>query len=72
MMVQHYGTVKTVSGDVTERQGLLSEGSTLLQGDANTRPREGHASIISCVSNLLNTIIGSGAYAYYSSGERDS
>lgn len=33
--------------------GLLGKGKKL---------REGHATLVSCVSNLANTIIGSGAY----------
>lgn len=71
-MVQLYGTVKTMNGDdliVDEREGTQSEGSALLQGNASARPREGHASITSCVSNLSNTIIGSGKYACSSKGQ---
>ncbi|KAL4065902.1 transmembrane amino acid transporter protein-domain-containing protein [Scleroderma citrinum] len=66
-MVQHYGTAKPLdAGDciVNDREVTLSEGSALLGGDSTAGPREGHASIISSISNLANTIIGSGMLTF--------
>lgn len=60
-MVQTYGTVKTRAADSVDRlEGTSSEVSALLGNGATTQPKAGHATILSCVSNLANTIIGSG------------
>lgn len=62
-MTQPYGAVRTGVPDIrTEHRGVEdNEGSALLGSEAVLKSREGHASIISSVSNLSNTIIGSGA-----------
>ena len=64
-MVQTYGVAQYNAGDPTNHVPGDGEESTLLGEDATVeRPgrTDGHASIISCVSNLSNTIIGSGDY----------
>jgi hypothetical protein len=60
-MVQKYGAVFTTAADATVGD---SESSALLAGDAvpSVRQREGRASMLSSVSNLTNTIMGSGEY----------
>ena len=63
-MVQTYGVAQEdESLDPTNHVVGEGEGSALL-GDAATAKRlvkrDGNATIISCVSNLANTIIGSG------------
>lgn len=62
-MTQPYGAVDTGVRDIhSVHHGVEdNEGSALLRSEAVPRLREGHASIISSVSNLSNTIIGSGA-----------
>ncbi|KAL0953758.1 hypothetical protein HGRIS_004947 [Hohenbuehelia grisea] len=68
-MVQSYGVARATGGaseyDEAPGQG---EGSALLGGDATSKPQSqhhgGHASIGSCVSNLANTIIGSGMLTF--------
>lgn len=62
-MTQSYGTVRTGASDIhTEHRDVGdNEGSTLLGSEVVLNSREGYASIISSVSNLSNTIIGSGA-----------
>jgi hypothetical protein len=61
-MVQTYGVIK----DNTAEPGASGRGeqSALLGNDSSSSPgmalADGHASLISCVSNLANTIIGSG------------
>jgi hypothetical protein len=71
-MVQTYGvaqdndSVPTPTNYVDDMDG---EGSALLGGDSSlkrTDKADGHASIVSCVSNLSNTIIGSGEPIFYS------
>lgn len=61
-MVQTYGVAPDNDGDPTNHVAGDGEGSSLLGGDATPkRPaRDGQATIVSCVSNLANTIIGSG------------
>lgn len=59
-MVQKYGAVVTTAADATEGD---SEHSALLAGGATPQLKEGHATIMSSVSNLLNTIMGSGMYS---------
>ncbi|KAF8555998.1 vacuolar amino acid transporter 5 [Imleria badia] len=65
-MVLPYGAVETgVPGIHTEhRGGEDNEGSALLGNEAAPKPREGHAGIISSVSNISNTIIGSGMLTF--------
>lgn len=59
-MVQTYGVAPVNDTEPTDQAG--GEGSALLGGDATAKKagRDGHATIVSCVSNLANTIIGSG------------
>lgn len=58
-MALKYGAVLTTAADATVGD---SESSALLAGEAapSVRQKEGHASMLSSVSNLSNTIIGSG------------
>ncbi|KAF8845066.1 vacuolar amino acid transporter 5 [Paxillus ammoniavirescens] len=67
-MVQSYGAANTAVADtstISEDRGVEeSEDSALLGRDVAAKPREGHASIISSVSNLANTIIGSGMLTF--------
>ncbi|KAJ3567461.1 hypothetical protein NP233_g6357 [Leucocoprinus birnbaumii] len=77
-MVQTYGIAPNRSGTVEGRNGGNSEETNaLLGGDATGAgietverreevggKREGHASLVSCVSNLCNTIIGSGMLTF--------
>ncbi len=64
-MVQTYGVARDTAAEPSTSR---SESSALLGGDRDTAvkrvqsPREGHASFTSCVSNLMNTIIGSGTF----------
>ncbi|KAG2132787.1 vacuolar amino acid transporter 5 [Suillus clintonianus] len=62
-MVQKYGAVLTTAADATAGD---SEHSALLGGNAapSATQREGHASILSSVSNLTNTIMGSGMLTF--------
>lgn len=60
-MVQSYGSL----GDITKYSEVddpnVGEGSALIADDATKRPViEAQASLASCISNLANTIIGSG------------
>jgi hypothetical protein len=68
-MVQSYGAANIAVADtstISEDRGVEeSEDSALLGRDVAVKPREGHASIISSVSNLANTIIGSGASFHF-------
>ncbi|KAF9218957.1 vacuolar amino acid transporter 5 [Gyrodon lividus] len=65
-MVQSYGAANTAVADTISDVPSVeeSEGSALLGRGAAVKPREGHASIISSVSNLSNTIIGSGMLTF--------
>ncbi|KAG2757064.1 vacuolar amino acid transporter 5 [Suillus brevipes Sb2] len=62
-MVQKYGAVHTTVADATAGD---SESSALLAVDATSsvRQKEGHASMLSSVSNLTNTIMGSGMLTF--------
>ncbi|KAG1788255.1 vacuolar amino acid transporter 5 [Suillus plorans] len=62
-MVLKYGAVLTTAADATVGD---SESSALLAGEAapSVRQKEGHASMLSSVSNLSNTIIGSGMLTF--------
>ncbi|KAG2364843.1 transmembrane amino acid transporter protein-domain-containing protein [Suillus spraguei] len=66
-MVQKYGAVLTVAADAAIGN---NESSALLAGNAtpSVQQKEGHASMLSSVSNLANTIMGSGQLAMASSG----
>jgi hypothetical protein len=65
-MVQTYGVAPDNDSEPTPTNYISAtdgESSALLGGDASikrTGKADGHASIVSCVSNLSNTIIGSG------------
>jgi hypothetical protein len=65
-MVQTYGVAPDNDNEPTPTNFVSSgegESSALLGGDASikrTDKADGHASIISSISNLSNTIIGSG------------
>lgn len=65
-MVHQYGALEAgVPGiHASHRGGEDREGTALLGNEAVPRPREGHASIISSVSNISNTIIGSGTSTF--------
>lgn len=62
-MVQPYGTTNHSGVDVEARDDTTGEETSLL-GTAATgqkvTKREGHATIVSGVGNLANTIVGSG------------
>ncbi|KAF9454254.1 AAAP amino acid transporter, partial [Macrolepiota fuliginosa MF-IS2] len=68
-MVQTYGVAPESIIEPT-RSGSSEETNALLGGDRDTvvghgtGAREGHASLSSCVSNLANTIIGSGMLTF--------
>jgi hypothetical protein len=62
-MTQPYGA--TESHSHVEQENRDSEDAALLGGDTDTTVKrvskpDGHATIVSCISNLANTIIGSG------------
>ncbi|KAI9464237.1 vacuolar amino acid transporter 5 [Boletus coccyginus] len=65
-MIPPYGAVGTGVPDIcTEGRGSeVNEGSALLGDEAVLKRRDGHASLISSVSNLSNTIIGSGMLTF--------
>lgn len=83
-MVQTYGVAPRNDADPTSSGS--GETSALLGGDSTNISKhtgndavvpvksEGHASIVSCVSNLSNTIIGSGAFycIVYIAGEKNN
>jgi len=56
-MVQKYGALVTSAADASADD---SERGALLAADAAPQLKEGHATIVSSVSNLANTIMGSG------------
>jgi len=65
-MVQTYGianesSLDPTAPDVDESRALLGGGAT---GKASGLV-DGRATIVSCISNLLNTIIGSGACFFF-------
>ncbi|KAH8832696.1 transmembrane amino acid transporter protein-domain-containing protein [Flagelloscypha sp. PMI_526] len=74
-MIKAYGAVDsqpssatTPAEDVYFDEDVAAESSALLGADRDSTVKttvgpDGHATIVSCVSNLCNTIIGSGAYA---------
>lgn len=66
-MVQPYGATDHPGVDVEARDDTATEDASLL-GSASTgkkaTKREGHATMVSCVGNLANTIIGSGMLTF--------
>jgi len=62
-MVQQYGATDHSGVDVEAREDTAGEDTSLL-GAASTgkkvAKREGHATIVSGIGNLANTIVGSG------------
>lgn len=56
-----YGAVENSEALTGYHQAEDNESSTLLGTEALQGPNEGPATIVSSVSNLSNTIIGSGA-----------
>ena len=58
-MVQTYGVAREYDGQTTHASEAV-EGTALLGVNATAKRDEGHATIISCISNLTNTTIGSG------------
>ena len=63
-MVQTYGVARANavdSGTGQEEQAALLGGDSAPSSVKPLDKRDGHASLISCISNLANTIIGSGA-----------
>lgn len=74
-MVQTYG-IAPDSGAEPAQAGSTGETNALLgeNRDSTTnrdvRKREGHASLGSCISNLANTIIGSGEFSAFLSRRR--
>ncbi|KAF9240708.1 vacuolar amino acid transporter 5 [Melanogaster broomeanus] len=63
-MVQSYGAAAVADSVSEDRSVNETETSALLRRDATVKSTEGHASVISSVSNLLNTIIGSGMLTF--------
>jgi hypothetical protein len=69
-MVQPYGSTSTTGHTNADpaQDANTGEDSALLGADA-TQPheslRDGTATMVSCVSNLSNTIIGSGMYTVH-------
>lgn len=66
-MVQPYGVADYSGIDVEARDETANEVTSLLGGAATgkkTTKREGHATIVSCIGNLANTIIGSGMLTF--------
>ena len=62
-MVQSYGATDPPGVDVEAREDTASEDTSLL-GTASIgkkrMKREGHATVVSGIGNLANTIVGSG------------
>ena len=65
-MVQTYGVAADSEHGTNNDLQHTAESDALLGGDSTVRkPKsEGHATLQSCVGNLANTIIGSGACYY--------
>ncbi|KAJ7574441.1 transmembrane amino acid transporter protein-domain-containing protein [Mycena floridula] len=61
-MVQTYGVAQ--SNNLEPESATGEETSALLGGSRNVTKREGNASLVSSVSNLANTIIGSGMLTF--------
>jgi hypothetical protein len=65
-MVQTYGVVPETSLepslDMDEAGALLADSNVPGTPSKSDRHTDGHATLTSCISNLSNTIIGSGAY----------
>ena len=63
-MVQSYGVASSYSSEPVETlNDEIDESRTLLGSHSRVNPQnDGHATLFSSISNLLNTIIGSGAW----------
>lgn len=66
-MVQTYGIASADAADPGINQG--GEQAALLGGDRDSTVKrvnksDGHASLFSCIANLMNTIVGSGPYIF--------
>lgn len=62
-MVQTYGVARENNVDVDGNSGGADESRALLgSGGAEVAKPDGHATIGSCISNLSNTIMGTGAF----------
>ena len=62
-MVQPYGATNHSGVDVEARDDTTGEETSLLGAAATGRKvtkREGHATVVSGIGNLANTIVGSG------------
>jgi len=62
-MVQPYGTADNSGVDVEARDDATGEETSLLGAASTGRKvmkREGHATMVSGIGNLANTIVGSG------------
>jgi hypothetical protein len=63
-MTQTYGVAPSAGAEPATR--AAGEDATLLRATADEEPVKdghgGHASLVSCVGNLTNTIIGSGEF----------
>lgn len=71
-MVQPYGTTDYSGVDVEATDYAASEDTSLLGAASigkRKAKREGHATMVSSIGNLANTIIGSGEH-YFSSNFR--
>jgi len=66
-MVQTYGVVPNYSSEPVESlNDEIDEARTLLGSHSRVDPQnDGHATLFSSISNLLNTIIGSGAWILF-------
>ncbi len=67
-MVQTYGIVPDNAAGPTRARNSQETDALLdrdMLGKADSEGREGHATIFSCISNLLNTIIGSGEFVIF-------
>ncbi len=70
-MVENYGAVNSVDAPDLPGTTTAAESSALLGGNRDATVKregkaDGRATIVSCVSNLCNTIIGSGECLRYS------
>ncbi|KAG9313011.1 transmembrane amino acid transporter protein-domain-containing protein [Chiua virens] len=63
-MMQPYGAASTRVPDTVHHNIDDNEGSALLGNSSASRPKEGRATIVSSVSNLSNTIMGSGMLTF--------
>ena len=62
-MVQPYGAANHSALDMEARDDTTGEETSLLGADSTSRKvtkREGHATMVSGIGNIANTIVGSG------------